>query len=119
MRSAYRSALLRVPDCSVRLVLHFLGGNILDILLLDQLDQCAGLTDVLEVRRHHRVQGSFDQTLDITKALDEQRSLLVVDVDHDRQRRRGSNASFVISEEPWSGSHRSGASRLRYKSVSG
>ena len=72
------------------LVAHLLAGLLLDgAAILDQLDQRARLADVLEVGRDHRVERLFHQALDIAKALDHQRSLLIVDVDHHRQRQGG------------------------------
>ncbi len=62
-----------------RLVLH--GAAV-----LQQLDQGAGLADVLEVGRDHRVEGLLDQLLDVAEALDDQRRLAVVDVHHHRHR---------------------------------
>ncbi len=69
------------------LFLHLLAGELLDgAALLQKLDQRAGLADVLEVGRNHRVEGLFDQLLDVAEALDHQRGLLIVDVDHHRKR---------------------------------
>ena len=67
------------------LLLHLLARHLLDgAAVLDQLNQRAGLADVLEVRRHHRIERLLDQALDVAEPLDHQRRLAVVDVDDDR-----------------------------------
>jgi hypothetical protein len=69
------------------LFLHLHAGLLLDgAAILQQLDQRAGLTDVLEVRRHHRVERLLHQFLDVAEALDHERGLLVVNVDDHRKR---------------------------------
>ena len=71
-------------------VFHFLAGLALDLVsIMDQFDQRAGLANVLEVSRHHRVEGLLHQFLDVPKALDHERGFLVVDVNHDRKRQGG------------------------------
>jgi hypothetical protein len=72
------------------LLLHLVAGLLLDrAAVLDQLDERPGLRDVLEVRGDHRVERLLDQALDVAEALDDERRLPVVDVDDDRQRKRG------------------------------
>jgi len=70
-------------------ILHLLAGLPLDLVsLVNELDQRAGLTNVLEVSRHHRVEGLLHQFLDVPKALDHQRGFLIVDVNDNRKRQR-------------------------------
>ena len=69
------------------LLFHLLAGLQLDgAAFLQELDQGAGLADVLEVGCHHGVQGLLNQALDIAKALDDQRGFLIINVDDDRER---------------------------------
>jgi hypothetical protein len=79
--------LLQFEVIEVELGLHLLARLALDrAAVLQQLDQGAGLADVLEIGADHRVQGLLDQLLDVAEPLDDQRRLAVVDVDHDRDR---------------------------------
>ena len=56
--------------------------------VLQELDQCHLLTDVLEVGAHHRIERLLDQLLHVAEALDDHRRFLVVDVHDDRERQR-------------------------------
>ncbi len=68
-------------------ILHFPRRLILYLAaFLDQLDERARLTDILEISCHHWVQGLVNQAFDVTEALDDQRSLAVVNMHHYRQR---------------------------------
>jgi len=61
---------------------------------MDEFDQGASLSNVFEVRRHHRVEGLLHQFLYIAKALHHERSFLVVDVNDDRKRQGGLKSIF-------------------------
>ena len=79
--------LLQLEVVVRELRLHLLARQVLDLAaVLQELDQRAGLADVLEVGRDHRVERLLDQPLDVAEALDDQRRLAVVDVHHHRQR---------------------------------
>ena len=102
------------------LFLHLLAGLLLDgAALLHQLDQRARLADVLEVGRDHRVERLFDQLLDVAEALDHQRGLLVVDVDHHRERQRGLEGILGDQRDLGQVLVKAGASRPRCGSTSG
>ena len=73
----------------LELIFHILAGARLDLAaLLDELDQGAGLADVLEVGAHHRIEGLLHEALDVAETLDDEGRLAVVDVHDHRQRRR-------------------------------
>lgn len=79
--------LLELQVVAVELLAHLDARVILDRgTVMDQLDERAGLGDVLEVRGHHRVERLLDEALDVAKALDHQRCLAVVDMDDHGQR---------------------------------
>src|SRR4029453_13759653 len=48
--------------------------------VLEQMGQRAGLRDVLEVGRHHRVERLLDEPLDVAEALHHERRLAVVEL---------------------------------------
>ena len=56
---------------------------------MQQLDQRARLTDVLEVGGDHRVERLLDEPLDVAEPLDDERRLAIVDVHHHGQGQRG------------------------------
>ena len=63
-------------------VFHLFRGEVLDFVpLLEQLDEGLRLSDVLEVRGDHRVEGLVDEHLDVPEALDDQGRFAVVDVE--------------------------------------
>ena len=71
----------------LELFLHLKAGLLLNgAAFLQELNECARLTDVLEVSRNHRVEGLFHQFFDITKPLDNERGFLIINVDDHRKR---------------------------------
>lgn len=81
----------------LELRLHLHAALVLDRgAVLEELDERAGLAHIFEVGAHHRVEGLFHEALDVPEALDDQRSLLVVNVHDDGEGRLGSKASFVM-----------------------
>ena len=69
------------------LFLHLRAGLLLNVAaLLQELNERARLGNVLEVRRHHRVECLLDQAFDVAESLDDERGFLIVDVNHHRKR---------------------------------